>query len=734
MAQQNKIELIKKLLNMDKQDKVQNKIQKLETLLQGNMFLDKIQKEDKLEYNKLLYNATFEQFHPKQIVQILGNYASKFYVILEGSVDVFIRDRKDEDSLYGARQLVEGDCMNEVALITGDKSLVQYQVSENEGNCSVLVLQKKDFQQIAPLVNIWLDMSLFYMKNLPLFWNQNEKYLRLFYLLSTHESYVKNQQVFLEGDKSDLVYIISQGEFGVYKHFQDLQFRKLNDVSHNKYLDSLGTTTVKLQEFHHNKNILTKILKDNEMFGEEDIINRRCRTFSVICESNDGDLIVMSKATFKILLMGIEGVRNYIQTKLKVKQTEVSRILDKQASQVSSARIHILEKDQLKIATTQDFVKSRSFLNFSRNIYQNSNMSKIGESILANTIITNNNNSTILDNASRYENINNNIKVLKSVPREQVNHILNQNNLTVTNQSKKNDPSRLSLPQINQYDNILQQQQQIQSTKVNRPQGSQPKRINYSFEKLQNQKENEFQLQNQQNQLNINYNESKVYNPSISQLQQIQKSEQSESLPTTKRIPTETAQPYSININLDQNTQSINIPTPKVQQDLQNHLSPKQFSSNQLDGSQTNLQERNETTNRAGDNSSRRDSKFFENFTRNSTLYLQKYQINKEKKALFSVGKKNDQNDELMDQKGRQLSDQIQQYILKYEQQINKFMRNASKTQDDYRTISPQAKVIYKKPLSEEEYAQISKKQSDEPEDIKNIKERNFKINVYEQK
>lgn len=62
-----------------------------------------------------------------------------------------------------------------------------------------------------------------------------------------------------------------------------------------------------------------KLLKKNEMFGEEDIINRRTRSFSIICESTEGDLIVMSKATFKILLMGIEGVRNYIISRLKVK-------------------------------------------------------------------------------------------------------------------------------------------------------------------------------------------------------------------------------------------------------------------------------------------------------------------------------------------------------------------------------------------------------------------------------
>lgn len=78
------------------------------------------------------------------------------------------------------------------------------------------------------------------------------------------------------------------------------------------------------------------------MFGEEDIIAKRNRSCSVICESPDAILLVLTKSVFKYILMGVEITRNDILCKLKAKDLELARILNKQAVQISSARVHIL--------------------------------------------------------------------------------------------------------------------------------------------------------------------------------------------------------------------------------------------------------------------------------------------------------------------------------------------------------------------------------------------------------
>jgi len=74
-----------------------------------------------------------------------------------------------------------------------------------------------------------------------------------------------------------------------------------------------------------------RILKSNEMCGEEDIIAKRNRSFSLVCESPEAEVFVLTQPVFKILMMGEESTRNYILSRLKVKDSELTKILNKQA-------------------------------------------------------------------------------------------------------------------------------------------------------------------------------------------------------------------------------------------------------------------------------------------------------------------------------------------------------------------------------------------------------------------
>jgi hypothetical protein len=61
-------------LNLDKQDKGADEMAKLENLLNAsdNTFLNDLQAEDPSEFRKMLFNASFESFVPKQIIQAAG--------------------------------------------------------------------------------------------------------------------------------------------------------------------------------------------------------------------------------------------------------------------------------------------------------------------------------------------------------------------------------------------------------------------------------------------------------------------------------------------------------------------------------------------------------------------------------------------------------------------------------------------------------------------------------------
>ena len=48
------------------------------------------------------------------------------------------------------------------------------------------------------------------------------------------------------------------------------------------------------------------------MFGEEDIIAKRNRTFSMVCASSEAEVFVLTNPVFKILMMGEESSKNHI--------------------------------------------------------------------------------------------------------------------------------------------------------------------------------------------------------------------------------------------------------------------------------------------------------------------------------------------------------------------------------------------------------------------------------------
>ena len=75
---------IKRLLNLDKQDKEIDEIARLENLLADNAFLNDLRSEDPSEFRKILYNATFEKFSPKQIIQAVGKEI--FVIIFMGNI------------------------------------------------------------------------------------------------------------------------------------------------------------------------------------------------------------------------------------------------------------------------------------------------------------------------------------------------------------------------------------------------------------------------------------------------------------------------------------------------------------------------------------------------------------------------------------------------------------------------------------------------------------------------
>lgn len=60
------------------------------------------------------------------------------------------------------------------------------------------------------------------------------------------------------------------------------------------------------------------VLVQNEMFGEEDIMNKKkSRTYSAICSTAKGECIVVKKRDFELRILHEEGARLYLENRLK---------------------------------------------------------------------------------------------------------------------------------------------------------------------------------------------------------------------------------------------------------------------------------------------------------------------------------------------------------------------------------------------------------------------------------
>lgn len=64
------------------------------------------------------------------------------------------------------------------------------------------------------------------------------------------------------------------------------------------------------------------------MFGEEDIIAKRKRKYSVVCDSEYGELFVFTKSSMNSLIMNNEKSRNYVLARFKNKINSYSKRLD----------------------------------------------------------------------------------------------------------------------------------------------------------------------------------------------------------------------------------------------------------------------------------------------------------------------------------------------------------------------------------------------------------------------
>ncbi|CAD8161802.1 unnamed protein product [Paramecium octaurelia] len=223
-----------------------------------------------------------ERFQATDIVFHVDSIGTKFYVILDGQVEVLIK-RRGYDELESVRILRQGESFGELALIHRQPRLATIRCVNN---CYFAVLDKQQFQHILHYEQTKkIEQNIDYFAQISIFNQLNRTQLTQIYLNSFLYEYEKNQIVLQEGEKSDSFLIVKTGLF---------QVRKQMNKSAPLILFEIG---------------------ELQVFGFYYLFNKIPYEYSIICLSSKGQIYKIHRTSLieKIFERHTEDLEKYMQ-------------------------------------------------------------------------------------------------------------------------------------------------------------------------------------------------------------------------------------------------------------------------------------------------------------------------------------------------------------------------------------------------------------------------------------
>mmetsp|Transcript_24789 Transcript_24789/g.43669 ORF Transcript_24789/g.43669 Transcript_24789/m.43669 type:complete len:471 (+) Transcript_24789:89-1501(+) len=239
----------------------------------------------------------YEHFWSDELIFSAGDEGNKFYIIMQGSVSVFTQPPKPGAALELVNVLTEGQSFGELALLRGEARMATI-VAKEETHFAVL--GKNDFKRIiGEIAERRINESVSFLQKLPLFcgWTRTSL-LKLSYFFKLR-TFSRKQVVYREGDETDYVYFIKEGEFQLLKKVvqeKSKPFKKIKSVTAE-----------------------CAILGKGEILGDEDCMMNQPRSFTCLCFSSTAETYFISKQDFLIRIT--EDFYKYLQERNTLKST-----------------------------------------------------------------------------------------------------------------------------------------------------------------------------------------------------------------------------------------------------------------------------------------------------------------------------------------------------------------------------------------------------------------------------
>ncbi|EAR98064.2 cyclic nucleotide-binding domain protein (macronuclear) [Tetrahymena thermophila SB210] len=321
-------------------------------------------------HNKCCVSMKHQYMKKDQVVFHIDTTGSKFYLILEGTVGVYIRlpkkrqeseDNQQENTnqidndLVCVKELNAGTGFGELALMNNKPRLASIIC---HSNCHFATLDKKEFNEILKeKEEEKLIKEMGFFASLPFFKGWNFNLVKLLYLNSVRVNFVKGDRIYKEGSEPLAVYIIVSGEFVLEKSFyKDDSCDHLYKTSSQEVRHLMGSNKKASKQFQ------ISVYTNPELFGDEEIMEgvdyRKC---TAICNSAQGQCILIKKRDFELRIMHEEGALNYLQERLAIKNERMKEKIESITKQIMNYKNFIYDdpKDFKKQAEFQKIYRTQ---------------------------------------------------------------------------------------------------------------------------------------------------------------------------------------------------------------------------------------------------------------------------------------------------------------------------------------------------------------------------------------
>lgn len=275
-------------------------------------------------------------FHPRNdFVFQQGDLGSKFYIVLEGEVDIIVTmdDGAGNEVSCEVGKCGKGDAFGELALITNKpRAAAIYCACDSH----FAVLDKADYTRIlAKIHELKITQKVNFLQTLPLFSTWTRTALQKLTYFFHEKTYIRKQIIYQSGDAVSELLLIKEGEIEV---LTDLPIRP-------KTAHKLHTERKYIQKTE------VAILGKGESVGFEEVFSGKKHQFTYICRSIAAVVLIIAREDF------IKRVNNEESIKSLQKIVEMKAFM---RSQRLKKRINLQEyreKEAIKPVQSMDFAQ-----------------------------------------------------------------------------------------------------------------------------------------------------------------------------------------------------------------------------------------------------------------------------------------------------------------------------------------------------------------------------------------